>query len=516
ASVGWPSWLPIRINEIGLEWADVQNRPQEFVLTLSASVTGIKGVSGAEFSGSLDGIKIDVNKLLRGEFPILDIASLSVGMKANVFGGKLTATLLGGILKIDSSGQIIPPTAPANTPVQDRVFFIGFEGGFAMAGLSGFTLRFAMSELGPLGVLVTASLPTGILLEPISGLSINDFVGGVEFFTTLPDINNPDELRRPEFSPAGRTNSADWLPQVKQQVLNQYRAIKTNPNRAGFTAAFTSPMLITGGATLYTTYTSKQTFNGQIELKFATDGKIALIGRLNFANNNLSISARLYANLSKIKEGSAKVLFLADVPDQVQLLIIKGKFQMGFNGADGKPVEFVTADPLTVPAANLSTPANKSEVGLSALNQRGYIDVVYRPSDGKMLDEASITDTMAEFSLQTSSGSAITSVTIKNDQVTKIDETTYRYPFSGQFTVGEIVVVFLAGGVADKGGKLNAASTQSFSIKQAMADLAAPQNDTKIDIRDVLNNRYLLVNYVPTPGAQLYLTSDNKRTFDPG
>ena len=52
----WPSWLPIHINTIGLEWADIEHHPEEFVLTLSASVTGIKGIGGLEFSGDRRGV----------------------------------------------------------------------------------------------------------------------------------------------------------------------------------------------------------------------------------------------------------------------------------------------------------------------------------------------------------------------------------------------------------------------------------------------------------------------------
>ena len=39
------------------------------------------------------------------------------------------------------------------TPVADRIFFVGVEGGFEIAGMGGFTIRLALSELGPLGVL---------------------------------------------------------------------------------------------------------------------------------------------------------------------------------------------------------------------------------------------------------------------------------------------------------------------------------------------------------------------------
>ena len=67
-SVGWPDWLPIKITAIGLEWRDINADPSDFVLTLSASVTGLYGLP-FNFSGSIDGVKIDLGALKRGEFP---------------------------------------------------------------------------------------------------------------------------------------------------------------------------------------------------------------------------------------------------------------------------------------------------------------------------------------------------------------------------------------------------------------------------------------------------------------
>jgi hypothetical protein len=270
-----------------------------------------------------------VGKLFRGEFPIIDIASIGVSVRGNLFGGELNAALIGGIVKLDSSGAIID-SFDTTTPVEERVFFVGVEGGFGFAGVGGFTIRFAVSELGPLGVFISASIPGGIVLEPNTGLAINDFSAGVEFFKTLPSIDKPDELRGPDFGLPTAQSADQWLSSVKQQVVAQYRAMKLNPGMSGFAAAFTSPMLITGGAKIFTIYASKEVFNGEIIIRFSTDGKFLVIGKLNFASDNLSITGRLYADLSKIAAGEATVLFLADIPDQVQLLTIDGRFKMGF------------------------------------------------------------------------------------------------------------------------------------------------------------------------------------------
>ncbi len=209
---------------------------------------------------------------MAGEFPIVDIASIGVQVKADAFGGKIDAALIGGILKVDASGNMIDPLDTV-TPVKDRIFFVGVEGGFAFSGVA-VTIRFALSELGPLGVLLNASTPTGILLEPNTGLSMNDFTASVEFFKTLPSIDDPMGLRAPAFQLPQSVSVDGWLAGVKQQVVAQYRAIQANPSLNGFTAAFTQPMTITGSAKIFTIYTSQYVFNGQVTIKFSTDGKI--------------------------------------------------------------------------------------------------------------------------------------------------------------------------------------------------------------------------------------------------
>src|SRR5262249_40673132 len=235
------------------------------------------------------------------------------------------------------------------TPVRDRVFFVGLQGGFEMPGVGGLTIRIALSELGPLGVFLSASVPGGILLDPNTGLSLNDFTAGVEFFKTLPSIEDPFALRNSEFGLPTTMTPDRWLDDVKNQVVLQYRAIQADPSRNGFTAAFTAPMTITGSAKIFSIYTSEQLFNGQVTIKISTDGKFLVSGKLNFAGDNISLSGKLYADLSRAATGDVVVLFLADIPDQVRLLTIHGKLKMGFRNAGGEEVSFDVVD---APAVN--------------------------------------------------------------------------------------------------------------------------------------------------------------------
>ena len=118
----------------------------------------------------------------------------------------------------------------------------------------------------------------------------------------------------------------------------------------GFAAAFTAPMTITGSAKLYSIYASQAVFNGIVTVKISTDGKFLIAGQLNFAADNISISAKLYADLSKVANGEVAILFLADVPDQVRVLTLYGRLKMGFRNPSGQEVLFVApADAPLVP-----------------------------------------------------------------------------------------------------------------------------------------------------------------------
>ncbi|PYQ01027.1 MAG: hypothetical protein DMF83_26620, partial [Acidobacteria bacterium] len=412
SSFKWPEWLPVHVNAVGIEWADIQNHPEDFIITLSLSVTGIKGIGGLSFSGAIEGVKISPKLLLEGKFPIIDVASIGVSVKGKLFGGDLEAGLIGGILKLDKNFAMIGPF-DSTTPVAQRIFFVGVQGSFSLGGVGGFSIRFALSELGPIGIFISASLPTGIVVYAPAGLTINDFAAGVEFFKTLPSIEDPFALRNPEFGLPTELTAEQWLDSVKQQVAAQAKQLAANPNLNGFTAAFTSPMVITGSAKLYTLYASKQVFNAQVVIKISTDGKFLIIGKLNFANDSVSISGRLYADLSNVTSGKVVVLFLADVPDQVRLLTLYGKLKTGFRNASGEEVTFDVVDAApptptaTKPAARVIDPVQSGgSVDVNTVNSadhtsggQRFVDVSFDAPPGATLDYASILDNDAELAV---------------------------------------------------------------------------------------------------------------------
>ena len=227
-----------------------------------------------------------------------------------------------------------------------------------MAGIGGLTIRLALSELGPLGVFVNVDVPGGIIIVPPIGLAMNDFTASVDFFKTLPSIDDPQRLRDPAFQVTNTVTAANWLAGVKDQVFKQYLALKANPKLSGFSAAFTAPMVIKGSAKIYLVATSQEAFNGQVDVIISTDGKFLITGKLNFAANLLSVSGKLYADLSHVADGNVTVLFLADVPDQVRLLTIDGKLKLGFRDASGQEV--------AIPV-NPDTPANTNTAATGSL-----------------------------------------------------------------------------------------------------------------------------------------------------
>ena len=56
SALGWPDWLPIKINTLGAQWEDIVNRPEDLTLILSASVEGLPAAGTLQFSGSIENV----------------------------------------------------------------------------------------------------------------------------------------------------------------------------------------------------------------------------------------------------------------------------------------------------------------------------------------------------------------------------------------------------------------------------------------------------------------------------
>ena len=177
SSFQWPSWMPISIQSIGIQWPDITDHPDNFTLDLSASINSISGLSSLQISGAVNNIQIDPSLLAQGKFPIVGISGFAVTIQGDLFGGQLDAGLVGGILDLDANNNIVQPT-DTTTAIAQRIPYFAIEGGFSFAGLAGFTIRFGLSADGPLQAFIDVEVPGGILLDPDTGLTINDFERG--------------------------------------------------------------------------------------------------------------------------------------------------------------------------------------------------------------------------------------------------------------------------------------------------------------------------------------------------
>ncbi|MFO0878227.1 MAG: hypothetical protein U0840_12825 [Gemmataceae bacterium] len=535
-SFQWPDWLPIRPTEFGIQWRDLQNHPEEFKLIVSAAVESIKGLPKLDFSGSIQGIEIDVGLLQQGQFPITGIESMGVSVSGDLFGGKVNGGLIGGIIKLDSTGAEISPLDQI-TPIADRVFFLGVEGGFTISGQGGFTLRFALTEKGPLGVQVTGDLPEGILLEPISGLKLSGFSGGVEFFKSLPDAYKPEDLLDPNFAPAltnaSKLDADQWLQATRRQVIAQYNSLKENPVAGGFLAAFRNPLLISGGGQIVF-HTPESVLKINAEVRISVDPnldenfvplglpkvKLLLTGDILLFGGLQRSPARIFADLSKIEDGTAKLLLMAqDIPAGTNPLLLpvpipmslelRGAVSLKYFGPNGEEVDFYDDTPTpTSPTAQLIDPAQDGQISQGKLSQNRYVDVQFSPSPDATLDAASITDADPELVLVLPDGTRLTlgGAAVHPEGAA---ENVYRFTLPGTLAIdlGEYEIRLLPGSWQDSLGQQGAEQLLRFAVVGATVELAGPTNNDRIDRAAIHQAGRLAIRFQPTPGAVLDLGS---------
>ncbi len=436
-SFQWPSWMPISIQSIGISWPNITTDPGNFTLDLSAGINSISGLPGLQISGSVDNIQIDPALLAQGKFPIVGISGFAVTISGNLFGGELTAGLVGGILDLSAANTIVLPT-DTTTPIAQRIPYFAIEGGFSFGGLAGFTIRVGLSSLGPLQAFIDVELPSGILLDPDTGLTINNFSAGIEFNQTVTDICNhgapltdPHQLSTCTMPSATAGTAAQWLATLQHQIVAQAASGTT------WATAFSHPMLILGSADLYSIYTSQLLFNAKVSVAISTDGQILVEGQLNFADNQLSLGAYLYANLTQISSGGLTIMFLAQVPQQLQILVLYGELKMGFENDAGQPLVYnVTGgavvssnNPPSAPTASLAAPNSGQSLSQADLSGEGWVDVTYPSFGGSPVDVNSVINDPQPFLLTDAQNDHLTLVgkPVLIDPATN----TFRYFFGG-------------------------------------------------------------------------------------
>ena len=330
--LNFPSWLPISITTLGVNWADFANHPTDFSLLLSANVTGLHGLP-VTVSGAVTGLVINMSDLAAGRMPIEDVGSVSVTVSGTLFGAAVSAQLAIGALRLDSAGVAIND-GDTTTPVARRILYGMLRGSINFGGLSGVSIAIGVSELGPLNVYVSASSP--VVLDPASGFAVTNFHAGVTFNASLPSITDPFQLRNTAFTPIAALTDVQWLDALKLSVVNQANA----PPGGDFWSAFSQTMKIQGGATFFSIYTSTTVFHADVDILFSTDGIFAIKGVFVYGNQ-LNLSATLYADLTQVQAGSARFLFLSDqpAPPASPNFTIFGGLLVTFTRVDGLTVD---------------------------------------------------------------------------------------------------------------------------------------------------------------------------------
>lgn len=327
STFSWPSWLPLKNLSIGLLWPgnNFNTDPTHFDIVLSADIQSIQGISGGvTFSGGVSGVRIDVQKLLDGDFPIVDVRSVTAMISGNFFGGTVSLGLVAGVVRFDANNMVIPddPSGNSQAVVADTVFYGGLSGSLEIEGLGQISIRLGLSDFGPLSFYLEAGIP--ILLDPQTGLAITNLRGGVDFGGKLPDPTIDPitmlpltaqqaafALRGPQFAPPTATPIDVWNRQLKQQIVNLKKSV--GPGNSLTFEDLTKQMLIRAGATLYDQYLSDNAFKADVDLTIDTSGKILINGTATFGNS-LSLKAYFYADLGDVQAGTGKFLFLVDNP----------------------------------------------------------------------------------------------------------------------------------------------------------------------------------------------------------
>lgn len=367
-SLSLPSWLGFSITEFSITWADFNNHPDQFQITLSASINSIQGLpDGVTVSGEITDAVIDVSKLEAGEFPIVSIGSVGGSVSGTLFGMQVDASFVLGIVSFNAENQIVRDgnvyslttdsqgnvtetqvTSSPDTTVVNSVMFVGVAGGATIPGVGGVQIYIGFSSLGPLTVYLSAQFP--LILDPDTGIAIGGFSGGVIFDYTIPTPGSPQDLATTVLSPANIT-IAQWENQLRDQTVTQYTASDGGTN---LSAAYSQPFVIEAGVTLYDAYATQDAFTLtgniaiQIDPENSSNVKIFVTGTATFGAS-VSFNAYAYLDIDATNPSAPTVtaMFLVQEPASTPVESFGGAVTFGFTDASGNPITPTAATPTT-------------------------------------------------------------------------------------------------------------------------------------------------------------------------
>ncbi len=367
SEVQWPSWLPIHVTTLAASWPDFTNAPTNFSLTLSADVTASFAGGKVALSGSVTNAVINVGLLEQGAFPITSLGGASLFASGAIGGGTVKGGAFLSILNVNAENQPITPDNAATVTdraVARRIFYGGIDAGFSIKGAAGFEIRVGLSQLGPLSGFIEASVP--ILLDPDTGLTLNNMYAGIQFDTALAATTDPKALLPGgAFTPQAAQTPAQWEASLQAAVIKQVASPDADPF-----AVLGQTMLIDVGATLYSAYATSNAFRIDGDLQISTDGKILISGKA-VVGNTLSINAGAYFDLSQVALGRAVLLLYVQAPAEAPILSAFGSVIIQASGGD-----------LTLDGASGSATIPNAALQNNSINNSSFsLEFWARPSD---------------------------------------------------------------------------------------------------------------------------------------
>jgi hypothetical protein len=344
-----PSWLGFSVTQFSISWANFSADPSNFTIVISASITSIQGLpGGVTVSGEITDAVIDVGRLEQGLFPITSIGSFGGSVSGTLFGLEVNAGFVMGIVNLNAENQIVniatgtvtnPTTgnivANGDTTVTSSTLYVGLAGGAMIPGVGGVQIYIGFSQLGPLTFYLSAQFP--LILDPVTGIAIAGFSGGVIFDYSLPTPTQPTDLQNISITPA-KLDISQWQMQLEMQTVTQVAATS-----AGL-SAYDQPFVIEAGVTLDDAYLTANAFNitGNLAIQInpnqPNDIQIFVTGTATFGDS-VSFNAYLYANLDvQGAATTATFIFLVDEPANNPIESFGGALTFGFTDSNGNPL----------------------------------------------------------------------------------------------------------------------------------------------------------------------------------
>jgi len=404
SSISWPTWLPFQSATIVLTWPgnNFNAAPANFLIDLSVVIdtSGFQGVP-ITLTGNIQNLVIDTSKLAAGQFPIVSIGSFNVNVTGSLFGLTIQGTLIVGIVNFDQSGAVVDshgiiqsldsegnlkPTGQMGVGPFTSALYGGIQATFSVAG-AGFTIRIGVSQYGPLSIYVSLTTPTGVILDPTSGLAMNNFRGGISLggFPAVTLSNPPVgtdalQLNQSAFTAPADLTPQQWQNQMVSQVALQYH---NQSGGSGVEMLNNTGVTFQAGVTLYDAYASQSAFKIDGDIFLDTSGKMLVIGTATFANS-FNVQVKMFADLSQVSSGQFQMLFLMNIPaatmGSTPPIQIYGVLNFMFTTANGQAAS--ATNPATAVQFALAGGANFTVLGNYSATLLGSVALTFGVSIG--------------------------------------------------------------------------------------------------------------------------------------